>query len=89
MPSLRKLTSTLYSRWWSERSPERLGAGLTTGRHVEADGHKLMAFHDNGGNLVSVTMLPHHRWGGILIRLAGLSFPSIQHLNRIRKSVST
>jgi hypothetical protein len=47
---------------------------------VEADGHKLMSLHNDGGYLVPVTNLSQNRGSSILIRLAGLSFTSIKHL---------
>ena len=79
------LTSALHCWRRSEGSPELFGAYFTTGWHVEADGHKLMTLQHHRHNLVSIRVTQHWR-SSIVIRLARLSLPSIQHLSiRIRK----
>ena len=79
----RILTSTLHSRGRSEGSPERFGAHLTAGRHVETDGYKLVALQDHRHDLVSVRVGQHWR-SRVVVRLPGLSLARIQNLGTQR-----
>ena len=72
-------TSALDSRWRTEGSPELLGADFTTGWHVEADGDKLVTLEHDGHDLVPVRVSQYRR-GGVVVRLPGLSFSCVKHL---------
>ena len=75
------LTSALHSRGRSEGSPERFGAHLTAGGHVETDGHKLVALQHHRHDLVPVSVGQH--WGSrVVVRLPGLSLSGVQNLGR-------
>ena len=74
------LTSALHSGGRSEGSPERFGTHLTAGRHVEADGHKLVALQHHRHDLVPVCVGQDGR-RGVVVRLPGLSLTSVQDLS--------
>ena len=77
------LTSTLHSWGWSKGSPQRLGAHLAAGRHVETDGDKLVALQHHRHDLVPVRVGQDGR-RGVVVRLPGLSLTSVQDLTDSR-----
>ena len=76
------LTSALHSRGRSEGSPERFGAHLTAGGHVETDGHKLVALQHHRHDLVPVSV-GQHWWGRVVVWLPGLSLSGIKNLRTV------
>ena len=73
------LTSALHGGWGPEGRPERLGARLAARRHVEADGHELVALHHDRGHLVLLA-LAERRVRRVVLRLPRLALTGVQHL---------
>lgn len=75
-----QLTSALYSRRRSEGSPERLGAELAAGGHVEADGHELVPLQHHRHDLPGVPGVAQDGGRRVVVRLPRLPLASVQNL---------
>ncbi len=79
------LTFAFQRRRRPEGRPQRLGAPVAGGGHVEGDLDELVALDDDAGALpVLGGKRLVHGGSGVVVGLAGLALAGVEDLNRLR-----